>query len=145
VRFGLLARLARLARAKFPEGHDGDIQFSLMVAREIASPAYPFGEAAAREWIERRAAGHPARRRPRPARAAVAGHRRRGPRDRQPSPNLAERKVTDVRRSRGPPTGRQEVNTIEAGPTKSFSTVRALNGFDLTVSRGRRLLASVMR
>ena len=50
VRFGLLARLAR---AKFPEGRDGDIQLSLMLARELASPAYPFDENAAREWIER--------------------------------------------------------------------------------------------
>ena len=50
VHFGLLARLAR---AKFPEGRDGDIQLSLMVARETASPDYPFDEDAAREWIER--------------------------------------------------------------------------------------------
>ncbi len=50
VHFGLLARLAR---AKFPEGRDGDIQLSLMLARELASPGYPFDEDAAREWIER--------------------------------------------------------------------------------------------
>jgi len=50
VRFGLLARLAR---AKFPAGREGDIQLSLMLARELASPAYPFDENAAREWIER--------------------------------------------------------------------------------------------
>ncbi len=50
VRFGLLAKLAR---ARFPEGREGDIQLSLMLAREVASPAYPFDETAAREWIER--------------------------------------------------------------------------------------------
>jgi pimeloyl-ACP methyl ester carboxylesterase len=50
VRFGLLARLGR---AKFPEGRQGDIDLSLMLARELASPAYPFDEDAAREWIER--------------------------------------------------------------------------------------------
>jgi pimeloyl-ACP methyl ester carboxylesterase len=50
VRFGLLARLAR---AKVPDGRDGDIQLSLMLARAVASPAYPFDERAAREWIER--------------------------------------------------------------------------------------------
>jgi pimeloyl-ACP methyl ester carboxylesterase len=50
VRFGLLARLAR---ARFPEGREGDLQLSLMLAREVASPAYPFDEDAAREWIER--------------------------------------------------------------------------------------------
>ena len=50
VRFGLLARLAR---ARFPEGRDGDIALSLMLARAVASPAYPFDETAAREWIER--------------------------------------------------------------------------------------------
>jgi pimeloyl-ACP methyl ester carboxylesterase len=50
VRFGLLAKLAR---AKVPEGRDGDIQLSLKVARAVASPAYPFDEHAAREWIER--------------------------------------------------------------------------------------------
>jgi pimeloyl-ACP methyl ester carboxylesterase len=50
VRFGTLARLARV---RFPEGRAGDIQLSLMLARELASPAYPFDEAAAREWSER--------------------------------------------------------------------------------------------
>jgi pimeloyl-ACP methyl ester carboxylesterase len=50
VRFGMLARLARL---KLPEGRDGDIQLSLALARAVASPAYPFDETAAREWIER--------------------------------------------------------------------------------------------
>ena len=50
LRFGLLAKLARV---KFPEGRDGDVALSLMLAREIASPAYPFDEGAAREWIER--------------------------------------------------------------------------------------------
>jgi len=56
VRFGMLARLAR---AKVPEGREGDIQFSLMLAREVASPAYPFDEDAAREWIEREADSGP--------------------------------------------------------------------------------------
>ena len=56
VRFGTLARLAR---AKVPEGRDGDIQLSLMLAREVASPAYPFDEDAAREWIEREADSGP--------------------------------------------------------------------------------------
>ena len=50
VRFGLLARLAR---AKFPEGREGDIALGLMLARAVAGPAYPFDEDAAREWIER--------------------------------------------------------------------------------------------
>jgi pimeloyl-ACP methyl ester carboxylesterase len=50
VRFGTLAKFAW---ARFPEGREGDIQLSLMVARAVASPAYPFDEAAAREWIER--------------------------------------------------------------------------------------------
>ena len=52
VRFGLLARLAR---AKYPPGREGDIQAALAVARGVASPAYPFDEDAAREWIEREA------------------------------------------------------------------------------------------
>jgi pimeloyl-ACP methyl ester carboxylesterase len=50
LRYGLLARLARM---KFPEGREGDIAASLAVARGVASPAYPFDESAAREWIER--------------------------------------------------------------------------------------------
>jgi pimeloyl-ACP methyl ester carboxylesterase len=45
--------LARLARVRFPEDRAGDIQLSLRLARELASPAYPFDETAAREWIER--------------------------------------------------------------------------------------------
>ena len=54
--FGLLAKLAR---AKFPEGRDGDVALSLMLAREVASPAYPFDEDAAREWVEREADSGP--------------------------------------------------------------------------------------
>lgn len=50
LRYGLLARLARM---KFPEGREGDIAASLAVARGVASPAYPFDEEVAREWIER--------------------------------------------------------------------------------------------
>jgi pimeloyl-ACP methyl ester carboxylesterase len=56
VRFGLLARLAR---AKYPPGREGDIQAGLAVARGVASPAYPFDEDAAREWIEREADSGP--------------------------------------------------------------------------------------
>jgi pimeloyl-ACP methyl ester carboxylesterase len=56
IQFGMLARLARL---KFPEGRDGDIQMSLALARAVASPAYPFDETAAREWIEREADSGP--------------------------------------------------------------------------------------
>jgi len=56
VHFGTLARLAR---AKVPEGRDGDIQLSLMLARAVASPAYPFDEDAAREWTEREADSGP--------------------------------------------------------------------------------------
>jgi pimeloyl-ACP methyl ester carboxylesterase len=50
VKFGLLARLARV---KHPAGREGDIEAALAVARGVASPAYPFDEDAAREWIER--------------------------------------------------------------------------------------------
>jgi pimeloyl-ACP methyl ester carboxylesterase len=56
IRFGMLARLSRL---KFPEGRDGDVQMSLALARAVASPAYPFDETAAREWIEREADSGP--------------------------------------------------------------------------------------
>jgi pimeloyl-ACP methyl ester carboxylesterase len=56
MRFGMLAKLSRL---KFPAGRDGDIQMSLALARAVASPAYPFDETAAREWIEREADSGP--------------------------------------------------------------------------------------
>ena len=49
LRFGLLAKLARM---KFPEGRDGDIEASLAVARGVASKTYPCDEVAARRWIE---------------------------------------------------------------------------------------------
>jgi pimeloyl-ACP methyl ester carboxylesterase len=52
-RYLRLGLLSRLARAKYPEGREGDIAASLAVARGVASPAYPFDENAAREWIER--------------------------------------------------------------------------------------------
>ncbi|WP_331773516.1 alpha/beta fold hydrolase (plasmid) [Embleya sp. NBC_00888] len=44
--------LARLARAKFPPGREGDIEAALTVWRGIASPGYPFDEDAARAWVE---------------------------------------------------------------------------------------------
>jgi pimeloyl-ACP methyl ester carboxylesterase len=50
IHLGLVARLARL---KFPEGRAGDIQLGLAAARAIASPGYPFDEAAVRQRIER--------------------------------------------------------------------------------------------
>lgn len=49
LRFGLLSKLAR---TRFPEGREGDIEAALAVRRGIASPGYPFDEAAAREWVE---------------------------------------------------------------------------------------------
>ncbi|MFI6585226.1 alpha/beta fold hydrolase [Embleya sp. NPDC050493] len=49
LRFGFLAKLAR---ARFPEGREGDIEASLTVWRGIASPGYPFDEEAARAWVE---------------------------------------------------------------------------------------------
>jgi pimeloyl-ACP methyl ester carboxylesterase len=52
-RYLKLGLLSRLARAKFPEGREGDIAAGLAVARGVASRAYPFDEDAAREWIER--------------------------------------------------------------------------------------------
>lgn len=52
LRFGLLAKLAR---AKFPEGREGDIEASMMVARGVASKSYPIDEAATRAWVERQA------------------------------------------------------------------------------------------
>jgi len=77
VRFGLLVRLAR---ARFPEGRDGDIQLSLMLAREVASPAYPFDEDAAREWIEREADSGPRNTR---AQSRQAGAQWHGPKLRE--------------------------------------------------------------
>jgi pimeloyl-ACP methyl ester carboxylesterase len=53
VRFGTVARLARM---RFPAGHDGDVTLGLALARTLASPRYPFDEPGAREWIERDAA-----------------------------------------------------------------------------------------
>jgi pimeloyl-ACP methyl ester carboxylesterase len=41
IHLGLVARLARL---KFPEGREGDIELAVAVTRAIASPAYPFDE-----------------------------------------------------------------------------------------------------
>jgi len=58
-RYVRLGTLAKLSRVKVPEGRDGDIQLSLALARAVASPAYPFDEHAAREWIEREADSGP--------------------------------------------------------------------------------------
>jgi pimeloyl-ACP methyl ester carboxylesterase len=40
--------VARLARMKFPEGHDGDIALAVAAARLIASPDHPVDEQAVR-------------------------------------------------------------------------------------------------
>jgi pimeloyl-ACP methyl ester carboxylesterase len=53
VRYVRPGTLVRLARMKFPDGRDGDIALSLALARAVASPGYPFDEAAARARIER--------------------------------------------------------------------------------------------
>ena len=50
VHLGLVARMARL---RYPEGRDGDIELGLALARLVASPGYPFDEAEARARIGR--------------------------------------------------------------------------------------------
>lgn len=74
LRVGLLARLARMS---FPEGREGDIAASLAVARGVASPAHPFDEDAAREWIEREVDSGP---RDSAAQSRQIGAQWRGPR-----------------------------------------------------------------
>lgn len=46
-RYLRLGFLARLARMKFPDGPEGDHDFGMAVSRALASPGYPFDEAAA--------------------------------------------------------------------------------------------------
>ena len=54
IRFGTLARLARLAGLEASaQGREGDMALGLALARALASPAYPFDEAAARQRIGR--------------------------------------------------------------------------------------------
>ena len=50
VRIGMVARLARL---KFPEGREGDIELAIAVTRTIASHPYPADEGAVRRAAER--------------------------------------------------------------------------------------------
>jgi len=45
--------VARLARMRFPEGHDGDIALAVAATRAIASPAYPVDEEEVRRMAER--------------------------------------------------------------------------------------------
>ena len=52
-RYVHLGLVTRFARMKFPEGRQGDIDLGLALARAVASPGYPFDEAAARARIER--------------------------------------------------------------------------------------------
>src|SRR5215475_5288680 len=53
VRYVHAGLVARLARMRFPDGRDGDIALGLALARAVASPGYPFDEAATRRRIER--------------------------------------------------------------------------------------------
>src|SRR6266700_8149671 len=52
-RYVRLGTVARLARMKFPEGHDGDIELAVAATRAIASPAYPADEQEVRRMAER--------------------------------------------------------------------------------------------
>jgi pimeloyl-ACP methyl ester carboxylesterase len=53
LRYVRARQVARLARLRFPAGREGDIALGLALARAVASPGYPFDEAAARVRIER--------------------------------------------------------------------------------------------
>lgn len=79
-RYLRLGLLVRLARTTFPEGREGDIAASLAVARGVASPAYPFDEALARDWIEREVDSGP---RDREAQSRQIGAQWQGPRLRE--------------------------------------------------------------
>jgi pimeloyl-ACP methyl ester carboxylesterase len=50
VRLGMVARLARM---RFPEGHDGDIELAVAATRAMSSPAYPFDEQPVRQMAAR--------------------------------------------------------------------------------------------
>ena len=99
VRFGLLARLSR---ANLQKGREGDIQLSLMLAREVASPAYPFDEDAAREWIDGRPIAAPGTRRRRAGRSGAPWARPEAARLAQARPRPARRPGPDPARQRGP-------------------------------------------
>jgi pimeloyl-ACP methyl ester carboxylesterase len=53
VRYVRLGTVARLARLKFPEGREGDLELAVAATRAIASPAYPADEAAVRRMAGR--------------------------------------------------------------------------------------------
>ena len=50
IRLGFVLRMSRL---RFPAGREGDVAAGLALARAIASPAYPFDDAAVRVALER--------------------------------------------------------------------------------------------
>jgi pimeloyl-ACP methyl ester carboxylesterase len=52
-RYVRLGTVARLARMRFPKGHDGDIALAVAATRAIASPAYPVDEQEVRRMAER--------------------------------------------------------------------------------------------
>jgi pimeloyl-ACP methyl ester carboxylesterase len=47
------ATIIQMSRIRFPDGHDGDVAAGLALARIVASPGYPFDEAAALATVER--------------------------------------------------------------------------------------------
>jgi pimeloyl-ACP methyl ester carboxylesterase len=53
VRYVRLGTVARLARLRYPEGHDGDAALAVAATRAIASPAYPVDEEAVRRMAAR--------------------------------------------------------------------------------------------
>ena len=52
-RYVRLGTVARLARMRFPEGHDGDVALAVAATRAITSPAYPVDEQEVRRMAER--------------------------------------------------------------------------------------------
>ena len=52
-RYVRVGTVARLARMKFPESHDGDVALAVAATRAIASPAYSVDEQEVRRMVER--------------------------------------------------------------------------------------------
>ncbi|GAA3773774.1 alpha/beta hydrolase [Plantactinospora mayteni] len=90
LRYVRLPFLARLARHRFPAGHEGDVAAGLALARSVASPGYPFDEQDARTRVERELdAGLPSGIRDTRAQARQTGASWHGPRLRDlPVPTL---------------------------------------------------------
>ena len=121
-RYVRLGTVARLARMKFPEGHDGDIALAVAATRAIASPAYPVDEQEVRRMAER----DQVQRRPRHRGAKPPGRREMARRPAVPAPRASPGPARRAGSAAAPRRRAAHRRGDQRGPARHLARGRAL-------------------